>query len=79
MAAWLPTPVPTSIEPPALSDGGVDLTLIRWMLGLTPSERLQAAQEMVDTAGRLRGGDAGAGGRGMKEAPPDAVWHRTGR
>lgn len=36
------------------SEDGVDLTLIRWMLRLTPTERLQAAQEMVDTVEALR-------------------------
>lgn len=58
------TPPPSDAFPtlppadlPAFSDDGVDLTLIRWMLGLTPSERLQAAQEMVDTVERLGGGD----------------------
>lgn len=39
---------------PTHSEDGVDLTLIRWMLGLTPTERLQAAQDMVDTVEALR-------------------------
>jgi hypothetical protein len=30
------------------SDDGVDLTLIRWMLSLTPAERLQFAQRHVN-------------------------------
>jgi hypothetical protein len=38
----------------AFSEDGVDLTLIRWMLGLTPTERLQAAQDMIDTVWALR-------------------------
>lgn len=38
------------------SEDGVDLTLIRWMLGLSPTERLQAAQDMIDTAWALREG-----------------------
>lgn len=38
----------------AYSEDGVDLTLIRWMLSLTCTERLQAAQEMADTVDRLR-------------------------
>lgn len=33
---------------PTHSDDGVDLTLIRWMLSLTPAERLQALQSFVD-------------------------------
>ena len=37
-------------------DSGVDDTLIRWMLGLSPTERLQWAQDMVDTVEALREG-----------------------
>lgn len=40
----------------AFSEDGVDLTLIRWMLGLTPTERLQAAQDMIDTVSALQEG-----------------------
>jgi hypothetical protein len=40
----------------AFSDDGIDLTLIRWMLGLTPAQRLQAAQDLIDTASALRSG-----------------------
>ena len=36
------------------SDNGVDLTLIRWMLSLTPTERLQALQQSVQSLIRLR-------------------------
>jgi hypothetical protein len=32
----------------AYSDDGVDLTLIRWMLSLTPAERLETLQQYVD-------------------------------
>lgn len=39
---------------PAESDDGVDLTLIRWMLSLTPTERLAAAQAMADAVEALR-------------------------
>jgi len=35
------------------SDDGVDLTLIRWMLSLTPSERLQILQQNVQSLARL--------------------------
>jgi hypothetical protein len=31
------------------SEDGVDLTLIRWMLSLTPTERLQVLQESVQS------------------------------
>jgi hypothetical protein len=35
------------------SDDGVDLTLIRWMLSLTPSERLHVLQQTVQSLARL--------------------------
>jgi hypothetical protein len=38
----------------AFSDDGIDLTVIRWLLGLTPSERLRAVQDMIDAASALR-------------------------
>ena len=40
----LPPGAPLETEP-AYSEDGVDLTLIRWMLGLTPEERLRVLQE----------------------------------
>ena len=40
------------------SEDGVDLTLIRWMLSLTPAERLQVLQEQVKSILRLRDGQA---------------------
>jgi len=61
-ASTEPRKSPASLEDGApnaerpFSEDGVDLTLIRWMLGLTPTERLQAAQDMIDTAWALRGG-----------------------
>jgi len=36
-------------------DDGVDLTLIRWMLSLTPAERLQVLQHNIRSIMRLRG------------------------
>ncbi len=43
------------IEPPeAYSEDGVDVSLIQWMLGLNPRERLEAAQDMIDTVWMLR-------------------------
>ena len=40
----------SEVEPlPTYSDDGVDLTLIRWMLSLTPAERLDTLQQFVDT------------------------------
>ena len=38
------------------SSDGVDLTLIRWMLSLTPMERLQTLQNNVRSILRLRDG-----------------------
>ena len=38
----------------AFSEDGVDLTLIRWMLRQTPTERLRAAQQLIDAAWALR-------------------------
>jgi hypothetical protein len=36
------------IVQPTHSEEGVDLTLIRWMLSLTPAERLETLQSIVD-------------------------------
>jgi len=36
------------------SEDGVDLTLIRWMLSLTPAERLEALQSFVDSVFAIR-------------------------
>ncbi len=41
--------------PPAYSEDGVDLTLIRWMLSLTPLQRLEVLQENVRAIMKLRG------------------------
>ncbi len=38
------------------SKDGVDLTLIRWMLSLTPRQRLEALQENVQSIMRLKNG-----------------------
>ena len=40
---------------PAFSPDGVDLTLIRWMLSLTPAERLGVLQQNIHSLERLRG------------------------
>jgi hypothetical protein len=44
-----------SADQPTHSEDGIDLTLIRWMLSLTPAERLQALQQNVRSILRLRG------------------------
>ena len=41
-------------ELPTHSADGIDLTLIRWMLSLTPAERLQVLQRSVHSILRLR-------------------------
>ena len=40
---------------PLYSESGVDLTLIHWMLSLTPAERLQMLQQTVRSILRLKG------------------------
>lgn len=42
-------------ENDAFSEDGVDLTLIRWMLSLTPAERLQVLQSNTRSLERLFG------------------------
>jgi len=39
---------------PAYSPDGVDLTLIRWFLTLTPAERLAALEEHLDDIEQIR-------------------------
>jgi hypothetical protein len=39
---------------PAYSEDGVDLSLIRWMLSLTPAERLQLLQDHLEAIMRIR-------------------------
>ena len=41
-------------EKPVYSEDGVDLTLIRWMLSLAPTERLQVLQRNVHSILRPR-------------------------
>ena len=43
-----------SEESSSYSDDGVDLTLIRWMLSLTPAERLQVLQNQINSIHRIR-------------------------
>jgi hypothetical protein len=44
----------TEFVAPEHKDDGVDLTLIRWMLSLTPRERLAVMQDQVDSLLTLR-------------------------
>ncbi len=46
-------------ERPQVTDDGVDLTLIRWFLSLTPAERLQTLQNYVESVSRIRELNAG--------------------
>jgi len=39
---------------PDYSDDGVDLSLIRWMLSLTPEERLRFAEQFANSVLRIR-------------------------
>jgi len=39
---------------PVVNDEGVDLTLIRWSLGLTPLERLRVLEGHMDFAEKVR-------------------------
>jgi hypothetical protein len=49
---------PESQDEQTYSEDGVDLTLIRWMLSLTPTERLQTLQQTVQSLIRLRDGSS---------------------
>jgi len=41
-------------QEPDYSPDGVDLTLIRWMLSMTPAERLQVLEDFVNTVQEIR-------------------------
>jgi len=47
-------PYTPDYEEEPYSEDGVDLTLIRWMLSLTPAERLQVAQSAAQSLTRLK-------------------------
>lgn len=53
--AQSPHPTPEYVPLEESSDG-VDLTLIRWTLSLTPLERLELLQDWVDGLTELRHG-----------------------
>jgi len=40
------------------ADDGVDATLIRWMLGMTPAQRLDTLQSYVDAVLGIRDGSS---------------------
>lgn len=60
-------PVPLDPERESEQVGGVDITLIRWMLSLTPAERLQAAQKAIRAIPHL------------SELDPDKDWKHIRR
>jgi hypothetical protein len=45
---------PCAPDEPAYSPDGVDFALIRWMLSLTPAERLDVLQDFIDFAAEVR-------------------------
>jgi hypothetical protein len=45
---------PDGPPPPDYAPDGTDLTLIRWMLSLTPTERLNALQGAADSVVELQ-------------------------
>lgn len=50
-----PTPAPSPLASDAqVPDEGIDLSLVRWSLSLTPQERLDVLQRNVDALTRLR-------------------------
>jgi len=57
------------VDEPSHSPDGVDLTLIRWMLAMTPAERLQVLQSCIGSLLRLRHDEAGAGLPGHPSDP----------
>ncbi|MBN1424215.1 hypothetical protein JXA88_06645 [Candidatus Fermentibacteria bacterium] len=46
-----PAPQPRRTQDP---DDGVDVTLIRWMLSMSPEQRLEVLQNAVDSLEELR-------------------------
>jgi hypothetical protein len=59
-----PSPIDDSPPPlsgeslPTHSEDGVDLTLISWMLSLTPLERMHVLQRTIRSIQRLRDGQS---------------------
>ena len=49
-------PTPATGSEPSHSPDGVDLTLIRWMLSLTPAERLRVVEANARALSSLRRG-----------------------
>jgi hypothetical protein len=47
-------------DEPLFNEDGVDLTLIRWMLSLSPDERLDVLQGFLNSVAEIRGAQDGA-------------------
>ena len=45
---------PESAPLPDYNDDGIDLTVIRWMLSLTPAERLKFLEERIADVAAIR-------------------------
>jgi len=46
--------IPARQPLPEYSEDGVDLTLIRWMLSLTPAERLEFLEDQINSILEIR-------------------------
>jgi hypothetical protein len=53
----------------AYSEDGVDLTLIRWMLSLTPKERIKTLQGFVNSISRARHAIERSGNSRHRQSP----------
>jgi hypothetical protein len=51
---------PSDQPQPEYSEDGVDLTLIRWMLTLTPAERLEFLEDQINSILEIRELNGGA-------------------
>ena len=49
-----PDAIPESAPLPDYSEDGIDLTVIRWMLSLTPAERLKFLEERISDIAEIR-------------------------
>jgi hypothetical protein len=53
------TPQQMDEASPTQTNNGVDITLIRWMLSLTPAERLRVLEQHVNAILRIRALNSG--------------------
>lgn len=57
-------------DEPLYSEDGTDLTLIRWMLSLTPEERLNVLQNNIASIRRLKNAGIRTQNNGASERTP---------